>query len=144
MAENRKGNATLTWKGEVTFEGTIEEFSNFKAVIEKHATSISISGSDGRVLPNYHKAGFIPIIRKFLSEQQIAQLTEGAARMQFKAIEGIAGGIRSPHIHLEDEVVLVDKERFKTILGEVASSITQERVDSEVDYYQMVKSVMTD
>ncbi len=143
MGEPTKGSATTTlkWKGEVTFEGTIEQFQAFKAAIEKQPIRISISELDSAVLSHFHYAGYIPAIR--LRAVELEKLTEGAPRLRFTTIEGIAGGIRSPHLHLGDEVALIDKDRFKTVLAEVARSMVEQRIDSEEDYVNMIKPVVT-
>ena len=143
MGEISKNNANLKWKGEVAFEGSLEQFKSFTAAMEKHPVTINVSEL-GNIIGKYHFAGYIRPIMETFSAEQLAKLTEGAPRMAFKGIEGIAGGIRSPHIHLAEEVVLIDKERFKTVLGDVARSLAQRRVDSEEDYFSMVKSIVAD
>lgn len=145
MAETTKGSTTLKWKGEVTFEGTIDQFHAFKTAIEKQHVTISVSELDSNILQNIHIAGYIrPNYAAIFAAGQLEKLTEGAPRMEFTSIEGIAGGIRSPHLHLGDEVVLIDKERFKAILGEVARGMVEQRIDSEEDYCNIVKPLVAE
>jgi hypothetical protein len=136
MSEMSKASTTLRWKAEITFEGTVENFNAFKASLEKLPIAVSIGE---HVLPPMHRAGYIPagLLAGFRAGQ-LEKLIEGAPRMQFRSIKDIAGGIRTPHLHLGDEVVLVDKERFKAILGEVAKDIFEHRVENEDDYYSMI------
>lgn len=140
MASNTKSTTTLKWKGELTFEGTLEQFKTFTTSLEKYQVAIGVADL-GNVIGDYHPAGYIRPIHAFLNKDYLEKLTDGASRMQMKAIEGIAGGIRNPHIHLGSEIVLVDRERFKEIIGEVAGRIAQERVDVESDYCEMVKAI---
>jgi hypothetical protein len=69
-------------------------------------------------------------------------MTEGAPRMKFAAIKGINGGIRTPHLHLGNEIIMVEKERFKAILGEVARNVTEHRVGAEEDYFSAIKPIV--
>jgi hypothetical protein len=41
------------------------------------------------------------------------------------------GGIRTPHMHLQDDVVLLDKERFKTFVGEIARELAMRNVTED-------------
>jgi len=118
----------LNWKGEVTFEGSKEEFQSFKETIEKHPVVVTVpelGESISKPSPRSphiiggHPAGIVSVP----SGIDLEQIIEGQPRMQFTSIKGIAGGIRTPHLHRGDQVVLVDKERFKTILGEAARNI---------------------
>jgi hypothetical protein len=147
MAEKREVSTTLKWKAEVTFEGTPEQFQAFKADMEKH--DIKIELGEMRAVARawekfpFHPAGYIPALVKdfFPKADQLAKLTQGATRMQFVAIKDIQGGIRTPHLHLGNEVVLLDKDRFKTILGEVARNVLEHRIESEEDYFNVIEGV---
>jgi hypothetical protein len=142
MAETTKVKPTLKWKGEVTFEGTIEQFYAFKTAIENHPISITVPEYDNKRFQIVHGSGYIsPAALAGLKQAQLEKLTAGEPRVQFARIKNIAGGIRTPHLHLADEVVLVDKERFKTFLGEIARSTLDNRVDTEEDYYDMIKPI---
>lgn len=131
----------LQWKGEVTFEGTIEEFHVFKAAIEGQPVRISVSEVAGGIKFKPRPGYISPPLISALEASRLEKITQGAIRMQFATIKDIAGGIRNPHLHLGDEVVLIDKTRFKTVIGEVARKALEHRVDIETDYYNMIKPI---
>ena len=133
----------IKWKGEVTFEGTLDEFAAFRTAIEKQPVALAISEA---IFYPGSKAGYYWLADQLtaLHEGNLAQMLQGAPRIQFANIKGIAGGIRTPHLHLGDEVVLVDKERFKTILGDAARNIFAQRVETQDDFYDMIKPLMVD
>jgi len=143
MEEKKKGSTTLKWKAEVTFEGTAEQFQAFKVDMEKHNITIDLGVvRPGMTFERYHWAGYIPaIVKDFFNADQIAKQTQGAERMKFSAIKDIQGGIRTPHLHLGNEVVLLDKERFKTILGEVARNVLEHRIETEEDYFSVMEPI---
>lgn len=144
MAES-KMNTTLKWKGEVTFEGTIDQFNSFRESLETQSVHVGIPELQSNIFTKIHPAGYItPAISAILSAGRLAKIAEKATRFQFKGIDGIAGGIRSPHLHIGEEVILIDKEVFKNILSEAASNIAQRRVDAEDDYCNMIKSIMAE
>lgn len=138
---------TLKWKGEVTFEGTMEEFASFVQALDKQPVTItvgelgSMQKADGKlVLHKFPIAGYMRFeLSAALTRAKLEKLTEGAPRMQFMRIKDIAGGIRTPHLHLDDQLVLVDRERFKTILGDMARDVFQQRAMAGEDFYDMVK-----
>jgi hypothetical protein len=131
---------TLKWKGEVTFEGTIDQFNAFKAAMEKLPVGISVSEL-GKIILRPRPGYITPAIISLIDAAKLDKLTEGATRMQFAKIKDIAGGIRTAHLHLGDDVVLLDKSQFKNILGEIARTTMEQRVDAEEDYYSMIKPI---
>lgn len=134
-------NATLKWKAEVTFEGTVDEFNSFKAMLVKHPVAIAVA--DFGKFIDVTGSGYAQFdYRIAFKAGQLESMIEGAPRLDFKRIRGFAGGIRTPHLHLGDEVVLVDKERFKNILGEVARNIFEQRVDAADDFCEMIKPLV--
>jgi hypothetical protein len=56
-------------------------------------------------------------------------------------IKDIAGGIRDPHVHLENEIVLLDRDRFKLMVSEVASMLATERVDHMDDFVSVMAPI---
>jgi hypothetical protein len=129
----------LRWKGEVTFEGTPEQFKSFIEVLSSHSVAINISELAGHLGRN---AGYVkPIeIGAVIAERMMNRISKEAVRMPMPGI--IAGGIRSPHLHVGQEVLLVSKEQFKTFLGDVARQIAENRVETESDFYDMIKPLV--
>ncbi len=131
-------NDRIKWKAEVAFEGTLAEFTAFKEALEKQPVAISVAEW---VRPG-HFAGYIPVdFRVRLDSAKLKQMVEGMPRLQYAGIKEIAGGIRTPHLHLGDDVVLVDRERFKTIVGEVARDLFEQRALVDEDYYDVIKPI---
>lgn len=137
-------NANIKWKGEITFEGSAEEFNSFKESLLKHSVKVTIPEMNEYSASLHHiYAGYIrPRIDVIFKPDQLKKITEGAQRIPFKIVEGIAGGIQTPHIHVGDEVVLVSKEQFKEVIGEVARTMAIKDIDAATNYVGMVKSVM--
>jgi hypothetical protein len=71
-------------------------------------------------LPENDLAGIYPIARH-LSRSMLNKLTKGMPT--FKLIKDINGGIRCAHLHLHDEVVLLDREGFKEAVEHVAAEL---------------------
>jgi hypothetical protein len=88
---------------------------------QKKGTTIMISTvplPERPILP-----GVYPI-SKLLSRELVVKLTDGMPR--FKYVEGIRGGIRTAHLHLKDEVVLLNPDRFRILASEIATQIGKE------------------
>jgi len=126
---------TLIWKGEVTFEGTPEKFKAFADALQSHRVAVD-TGDRFNLGVN---AGYMrrfelpPIILQGLIDKS----AEVAVHMPMPGM--IAGGIRSPHVHIGQEAVLVPKEQFKTFLGDVVKQMAENRVDMETDFYDMIR-----
>ena len=55
-------------------------------------------------------------------------------------IEPIPGGLRVPHFHINDKVVLVDRIEFKEVIGEVAKELTG-RPAEKAEYTETVGAI---
>lgn len=143
------------WKAEITFKGTAEEFNKMSAVlagmVEPGRVDIKIPGWDPDRL-----CGILPCDID-MQGLDMKALTEGMPRVSLKSlphiggggiaggirIPPIAGGIRSPHVHVDHEVVLLDRERFKTFVGEVARSLAVKHIDADKDYVGVMNRINT-
>lgn len=65
----------------------------------------------------------IPPIAKLLSKEMMNRLARGMPRLKIN--EDIYGGMRNPHFHLGNEVVLLDRARFKELVGQVAMEMAK-------------------
>lgn len=63
-------------------------------------------------------------VTKLLSRELLDKIAKDMPR--FKIIKNIDGGIRNPHLHVENEVVLLDKARFKEVVGQVAMELAKD------------------
>lgn len=74
----------------------------------------------GEIWPEPHPTmGCWPIRPlELLGAEMVETVTKNMPR--FKLVKGIEGGIRDPHLHIRDEVVLLGREQFRKLVGQVA------------------------
>ena len=126
MADQR----TITWKAKVEFVGEMEEFVKFAEALSTARAKIDMGAvivpdiSRGYVAPRYIDAAHIREVLKEGTVQRIPSL--------------INGGIRTPHFHIGKEIFLVDRDQFKTILGEVARDVFEHRALQHEDYMEVI------
>lgn len=77
--------------------------------------------------PTPERVGIMPMPAKALSSSLMDKITEGMPR--FKLNKDIYGGIRNAHLHLGDEIILLNKRAFKDVVGEVAKEIARDLVE---------------
>jgi len=118
-----KGEPDITYTAELQFKGSISEFEDVLSKLsELPANGIKIgtwptpdhpAGGlmiDTVPLPEQPNPGILPIAR-LLSKELLDKLLGGQSR--FKLITDIHGGIRNAHIHLGNEIVLLDRQTFR-------------------------------
>jgi hypothetical protein len=133
MAEN------FTWKGEITFKGNAEEFAKLSEALE-NMIEIEVKWPPGwppRPFPGYPPWPWWQRIPK----GTFNKLVESGQKTKIKWIKDFAGGIRDPHIHLADEIVLLDRERFKLMVSEIASVLAADRVDRLDDFISVIAPI---
>lgn len=126
----------VVWKGEVTFQGTVDEFKAFTSALTAHPVSITVAETLGRLGAN---AGYmrIPEYETVVGKSMVETLQREAVPLPLPPF--IAGGIRTPHFHAGQQALLVSKEQFKAFLGDVARKMTEDHVEAETDFYNMIK-----
>lgn len=130
---------TLTWKAEIKFAGTVEQFNKFAEMLENAKVEVTIP--EWSKIPN-HLAGCSPFpIDNILSRDQLKKVIDKQPIVQVKYIRDIRGGIRTPHLHLEDQVVLLDRDRFKDMVKNVAERLAVMRVERMDDYLDVMKVI---
>jgi len=91
--------------------------------------------------PPDHLAGCWPKpISEIVDARVLAKATEGMPMISADIIQGIRGGIREPHLHVGDEVVLLDRARFKEVVRAATTTLADEFVEV-ADYVQTVDAV---
>lgn len=129
----------LTWKAEIKFRGTVKEFNQFAEMLEKAPVEVNIP--EWIKIPQ-HLAGCFPFpVESILTRDQIKKITADMQVVQLKYVRDIRGGIRSPHLHIEDQIVLLDRDRFKIMVKNVAEQLAEMRVDRMDDYIDVMKVV---
>ncbi len=130
---------TIKWKGEVTFEGSPEQL---KALLEGFAAAkakINIPEWAGRIR---HLAGCSPLpIKDFLKQEHLDRLIKGARMVNVGPLVPIPGGIRVPHIHVGDQIALVNQEQFRQYAGELAKAMADRRVSAIDDYTEAMMPI---
>ena len=128
-------NKAITFRTEIEYRGSAEEFGKVAAALVELPIRIRIEWPPG------HLAGCWPIpIGEILSDRILENIIEDMPRINAKIIQGIPGGIRDPHLHLRDEVVLLDKNKFKELAGQVAQELT-ERLADKAGYTETVGAI---
>ena len=103
----------ITFRTEIEFKGSIAEFGKMAAVLKDQPIDIGVEW------PPDHIYGCWPIgPQKLLRAEVLQTVTKDMPR--FILVETIHGGIRDPHLHIGNEVVLLGRERFKELVGQVA------------------------
>jgi hypothetical protein len=125
-------NPKFTWRAEMEFSGTPEEFNALTAALDK----LSITVMPDKKWPRPPWPGLLPMpVAELLGSERVTGL---ASSSEFKAylkfLKGLAGGIREPHLHLAGEVVFLDREAFKEYVVETAQALAERRVDFFDDY----------
>ena len=127
------------WKAEIKFKGTAADFANLTKSIAELPVEIHIPEWARR--PR-HLAGCMPVpVDVLLAEETLKKITEGMPRVKIKYIKDIYGGIRTPHLHFKDDVVLLDRARFKTVVSQIAHELAARRVERIEDYVGVMSKV---
>jgi len=150
-------NDQFEWKAEITFKGTADEFNEMTAslggVLKTGRVKIAIP--ELMRLPPGHLCGMVACDLDVPSQSiKMSALAEGMPRVRLKPLPEIgggiaggiripliAGGIRTPHLHLEEDVVLLDRDRFKTFVGEVARELASRHVDTTEDHVVVMNRI---
>lgn len=123
----------ITFRTEIEFKGSIEEFQRVADALVKLPIRIRVEWPPG------HTAGCWPIaIDRIFSKQMLNKFTEGMPSL--KIVKGIDGGMRDPHLHVGDQIVLLTREKFKEIVGKAAMEIT-EKIADKAEYTQAVGAI---
>jgi hypothetical protein len=129
----------FTWKAEIKFVGTVDEFNKFAETIEKIPIEINIP--EWRWRP-HHFAGCMPIpIESMLGKDRLKKLAEGMPKLKIKFIKDIYGGMRTAHFHLGDQIVLLDREKFREFAAGVAHELAGKRVERVEDYIDVMQPI---
>lgn len=130
----------FTWKAEIQFTGTADQFNKLAELLEAQPVAIGIA--EWANIRRPHLAGCNPFpIDKLLDRVRLEKIIANQPRAQLRFIKDIRGGIRTAHLHLADEVVLLSRDRFKLLVGEVASALAIDRVENVSDYIGVMTPV---
>jgi hypothetical protein len=109
----------ITFRTEIEFKGSIEEFREVAARLVELPIRIRVEWPPG------HLAGCWPVApEELLNPRMLEAITEEA--MAIDVIKGINGGIRDPHLHWRGEMVFLNREQFKELVGNAAMQVAGE------------------
>jgi hypothetical protein len=130
---------TFVWKAEIKFSGTAEEFNKLTTALEKLPAEFEIPEWHFRPC---HFAGCMAVpVELLLEEAQLKELAKGMRQMKIKFLKDIEGGIRTAHFHLGDQVVLLDRARFKEYVAIVAKELGGRRAETVDDYIGVMNQI---
>ena len=127
------------WKGELVFEGTAKEFNKLSEALSALA-DVEVRCPHGwppKPFPGYPPWPWW----KRVGDEAVNKYIEGGEKLQVKWIKDICGGIRDPHMHLEKEVVLLSRDKFRMMVKEVASILATERADQVDDFVSVIDPI---
>ena len=140
----------VKFEGKLEFEGSESEFKAVMAGLKRlSARGVKIgtwptpdhpAGSlmVGTVpLPEQPTSGIVAM-PEYLDRDLLNRLIVGMPR--FKLIDDICGGLRTPHLHLHDEVILLDQARFKEAVVKVVTDLT-EKLAETAEYPEVVGAI---
>jgi hypothetical protein len=124
----------ITFRTEIEFIGSIEEFTQVAEALVKLPIRLRVEW------PPDHTAGCWPLpLDQLLSRSFIKKVI--ADRPRFVIPDpGIYGGIRPPHLHVKNEIVLLDRSQFKDLVGRVAHELAG-RIAERADYTETVDAI---
>ena len=130
----------FTWKGEMVFKGSADEFNHLSELMAQQPVTVGIAEWAG--IRGSHLAGCSRVpVDKLIERARLDKIIADQPHVKLRFIKGIRGGIRSPHMHLGDEVVLLDRSRFKVLVAEIASELAATRADRLDDYIDVMGTV---
>jgi hypothetical protein len=129
-------DTNIFWKGEIIFRGDAKEYTQLAAAFEKLPVEINIP----EWRRPHHLAGCFPFpVESLLGRDLLDNIIDGMPRVPVKFIKGIPGGIRPAHLHIGNEIVLLDRNRFRTYASAVAAEMAKILVDTEgLDYVDVM------
>ena len=141
----------IKFRGKLEFEGPVSEFEAVMADLGKLSASGLMIGTwptpehpgggmmiETFPLPERSPPGIYPIAR-YLGRDMLNKLTKDMPR--FRLIKDICGGIRTAHLHLQrNEVVLLDEAGFREIVTLVATDLAGQLADT-MEYPETVGAI---
>jgi hypothetical protein len=103
----------IKFRTEIGFTGSIAEFEKMITTLKEQTIEIGVQWPPDKTL-----GCWIVEPQRLLVAEVIETITKGMPR--FKLVKSIKGGIRNPHLHIGDEVVLLGREQFRKLAGQVA------------------------
>ncbi len=127
------------WKGELKFVGTADEFNELAATLNQLPVEFIIPEWEDR--PR-HFDGCTPFpVEVLLGQDRLKKFTEKMPTININYIQDIRGGMRTPHLHWGDKVVLLDRTQFVRYVADMAHELGERRAETIEDYIEVMDAV---
>ena len=126
----------VAWKGTVAFEGTPEQSEKFSGALAQ--TGVHVSLDKETIFAELTKPGYVAPVRWDAIGVMKPLNESNSLLMSSPVIGDIPGGVRTPHLHMADGIVLVDRDQFKSLLGQVARDSFEQRVTTRQDFDEII------
>lgn len=131
----------INWAAQVKFYGNAEEWRHLWEIMHMHRIVARIPEWE-EIHRRKHLAGCNPFpIDALIGPDFLKQVLVDKPILNLSFVQDINGGIRTPHLHLEDKVALLDRESFKAVVGRIASVLAEKRVEEFGDYIDVMAPV---
>jgi hypothetical protein len=135
----KKSKEKPVWKSEIIFEGTAKEFNRMAEILGKFPVEIYIR--EWIDLPSHLAGCYFIGPEEILGEERFAEFAEHLPRAHLTYVRDIRGGIRTPHLHVDGDVVFVDREKFKVFVKEIAQNLAEKRAEKVEDYIELMEAL---
>ncbi|MCF6291749.1 MAG: hypothetical protein L3J03_12235 [Desulfobacterales bacterium] len=127
-------NGKITFRAEIEFQGSADDLAKMLKTIDKLPVRVII---DKIPLPFPFPGGWpIPPV-KILPRDILPKIVKANPVLSRDIPGRIDGGIRDPHLHVDDQLVMLGREEFGQVVGMAAESIARE-LAAGADYQQTV------
>jgi hypothetical protein len=124
----------ISFKAGIEFSGSVQEFERLASSLAEAKARIDY----GKIGPPHLAGCWVIDLRELVGSDVLTRLAEGATRLRVPT--DIAGGIRDAHVHIGDEVALLDRGAFKKLVSQVAGEVAG-RLAETADYTQTVQAI---
>lgn len=123
----------ITFRTEIEFKGSIAEFKKLSTDLVKLPVRLRAEW------PPTHTAGCWPVApEKIIEGDLLEKIISDQPRV--KILKDIYGGIRNPHFHVKDEIVLLARNRFQELVKNVAGELAVQ-LAAKADYAKTLRAI---
>lgn len=123
----------ITFRTEIEFKGSIAEFQQLSTDLVKLPVRLRAEW------PPTHTAGCWPVApERIIDGGLLEKITSDQPRV--KILKDIYGGIRNPHFHIKDEIVLLARDRFQELVKNVAGELAVQ-IAAKADYAETLGAI---
>jgi hypothetical protein len=120
----------------VTFDGSFEQFEKLTELMSSMSESVHVI--PGNLVSDDPEGVWTYDPESVLTVERIAQMSIGMPRLN--GGKAIGGGVKEPHLHMKDEIVLLSPDRFREYVKQVASTMADD-IALKADSAQAVRAL---